>query len=75
VEAESPTPEDTELHELDRVRMSEGAPVYGTNRKFQSWVYSRVLYVRGVEGGCITVSTLKSGAITGMVHRKYLTKV
>lgn len=59
----------------DKVKMQKDAPVYGTTTKFQSWVYDAILYVRGVNGNKITVSTLKVGAVTGNVDKKYLTKV
>lgn len=59
----------------DFVTMQGGAPVYGRNREFASWVYSKKLYVRAIVGDRVTVSIYKSGAITGNVHRKYLTKV
>lgn len=58
----------------DLVTMQGGAPVYGRNREFAAWVYSKKLYVRAIVGDRITVSIYKSGAITGNVHRKYLTK-
>lgn len=75
VDEEPATPVDSQLKELDQVKMAKDAPVYGTERKFQSWVYSKTLYVRQVDGDRIVVSTLKEGDITGVVHRKYLTKV
>ena len=59
----------------DKVKMQKNTPVYGKTTKFQSWVYDATLYVRGVNGNKITVSTLKVGAITGNVDKKYLTKV
>ena len=59
----------------DLVTMQGGAPVYGRNREFASWVYSKKLYVRAISGDRITVSIYRSGAITGTVHRQYLTKV
>lgn len=58
----------------DLVTMQGGAPVYGRNREFASWVYSKKLYVRAIVGDRVTVSIYKSGAITGNVNRKYLTK-
>lgn len=58
----------------DLVTMQGGAPVYGRNREFAAWVYSKKLYVRAIVGDRVTVSIYKSGAITGNVHRKYLTK-
>lgn len=59
----------------DLVTMQGGAPVYGRNREFASWVYSKKLYVRAIVGDRVTVSIYQTGAITGNVHRKYLTKV
>lgn len=59
----------------DLVTMRGGAPVYGRNREFAAWVYSKKLYVRAISGDRITVSIYRSGAITGTVHRQYLTKV
>ena len=59
----------------DLVTMHGGAPVYGRNREFASWVYSKKLYVRAIVGDRVTVSIYKSGAITGNVHRQYLTKI
>ena len=59
----------------DQVTMDKAATVYGTTRKFSLWVYSAKLYVRAISGDRISVSTLKSGAITGNVDKKYLTKV
>ena len=59
----------------DVVMMALNAPVYGTDKKFQSWVYSKKLYVRAINGDKITVSTLKTGAVTGNVDIKYLTEI
>lgn len=59
----------------DLVTMQGGAKIYGQNREFAAWVYSKKLYVRAIAGDRITVSIYRSGAITGTVHRQYLTKV
>lgn len=59
----------------DKVRMTDGAPVYGKTSKFSSFVYRSILYVRQIDGDRIVVSTQTSGAVTGAVDRKYLTKV
>lgn len=64
-----------DLKELDKVKVAAGAPMYGTSELFLSWVYKATLYVRGINGDRIVVSTLKTGAVTGAVHKKYLTKV
>lgn len=59
----------------DKVKMASGATVYGTMSKFNSWVYSATLYVRGISGERVVVSTQKTGAVTGAVDKKYLTKI
>lgn len=59
----------------DLVTMQGGAPIYGQNKEFAAWVYSKQLYVRAISGDRITVSIYRTGAITGTVHRQYLTKV
>ena len=58
----------------DTVGITSNAVVYGRTTKFASWVYNSVLYVRAINGDKITVSTLKSGAVTGSVDRKYIVK-
>ena len=58
----------------DKVKMEKNAPIYGSSKKFASWVYLMTLYVRQVDGNRIVVSTSKSGAVTGAVDKKYLTK-
>lgn len=59
----------------DRVRMEEGATIYGTTDKFASFVYNTVLFVREINGDRVIVSTRETGDITGAVDSKYLTKV
>lgn len=59
----------------DKVKMASNAPVYGSSKKFSSWVYSSTLYVREISGNRVVISTQKTGAITGAVDKKYLTKI
>lgn len=59
----------------DKVRMQAGAPVYGKTSTFASWVYNSTLYVREINGSRVVISTLKTGAVTGAVDKKYLTKI
>lgn len=59
----------------DRVKMTVNAPVYGKTEKFASWVYASTLYVREISGSRIVISTQRTGAITGAVDKKYLTKI
>ena len=58
----------------DAVKMQSGAPVYGTSKKFADWVYNSTLYVRQIDGSRAVISTVKTGAVTGSVDKKYLTK-
>lgn len=66
---------DSELAIGDRVKMDKAATVYGTLKKFHSWVYAVKLYVRGIDGNRVVISTQKTGAVTGAVDKKYLTKL
>lgn len=59
----------------DKVKMSSDATVYGKTTKFSSWVYKSTLYVRQIDGNKIVISTQKTGAVTGAVDKKYLTKI
>ena len=70
-----PTSTSTTLKVGDKVKMNSAAPIYGTSSKFQSWVYSSTLYVREINGSRVVISTAKTGAVTGAVDKKYLTKV
>lgn len=67
--------QETTLSVGDVVKMDKAATVYGTSGKFASWVYGAKLYVRQINGSRIVVSTQKTGAVTGAVDKKYLTKV
>lgn len=65
----------TALKVGDKVKIQANAPVYGKTTKFSSFVYNTNLFVRQIDGDRIVVSTQASGAITGAVDKKYLTKV
>lgn len=73
--AETPKTDDSALKVGDKVKMSSDAVQYGKKAKFASFVYNATLYVREMNGNRIVVSTLKTGAVTGAVHKKYLTKI
>ena len=47
---------------------------YTSGKSIPSWVFKSKLYVRGISGNNITISILKSGAITGTVAKKYVVK-
>lgn len=59
----------------DKVMLKPEATVYNKKTKFSSWVYKTKLYVRQINGDRIVVSTVKTGPITGSVHKKHLTKI
>ena len=66
---------DTELSVGDKVKLAEGAPVYGKEYGFSEWVYNATLYVRQINGSRIVVSTKQTGAVTGAVDKKYIIKM
>ena len=66
---------DTELAVGDRVKLVEGALVYGKEYGFSNWVYNATLYVRQINGDRIVVSTKQIGVVTGAVDKKYLIKI
>ena len=47
---------------------------YTSGKTPAAFVFTKKLYVRAINGDNVTISTLKSGAITGIDHRKYLVK-
>ena len=59
----------------NKVKMSKDATIYGTKDRFADFVYKSTLYVRDLDGNRAVISTLKTGAVTGAVDKKYLTKI
>lgn len=55
----------------DEVKLVSGAK-YFNGKSIPGWVFNKTLYVRAINGDRVTISTLKSGAITGSVDAKYL---
>lgn len=58
----------------DKVKLVSGATYYD-GKKIPLWLKVKTLYVRGIDGDRVVVSTLRSGAITGAVNKKYLKEV
>ena len=56
----------------DTVKLKTGAK-YTSGKSIPSWVFNSKLYVRGVNGDKITISTQSTGDITGVVYAKDLT--
>lgn len=59
----------------DMVKLQQGAPVWGKSYGFYKWVYEAILYVRDIDGNKVAISTNKTGAITGHVHKQFLTEI
>lgn len=57
---------------LDVVKIKEGITTYANGKPMASWVPKSKLYVREVQYDKVVVSTLKEGAITGVVFAKDL---
>lgn len=53
---------------LDEVKIKDDVKTWYNGKSIASWVYSKTLYVRKVNGNLITVSTLQEGAVTGTVY-------
>lgn len=63
-----PTNNSGELLLGQEVKLVPGATYYN-GQSIPSWVFNTKLYVRGINGDNITISTQKTGAITGVVKR------
>ena len=60
----------------DKVKLKPTATNWVTGQRIPTWVYQKVLYVRSIPtNGKCNVSTLQSGAITGVIYTKDLTKI
>ena len=57
----------------DAVKLVAGAK-YTSGVSVPAWLYNTTLYIRQLNGDDAVVSTLKTGAITGIINLKYLTK-
>ena len=53
------------------VALLNGA-VFTNGKTVASWMFNKKLYVRKVDGDNITISTVKSGAVSGIVDKKWL---
>ena len=48
--------------------------VFTNGKSIASWLFGKKLYIRKINGDDITVSTVQSGAVNGIVNKKYLEK-
>lgn len=58
----------------DKVKLLSGATYYD-GKKIPLWVKVMTLYVRSINGDRVVISTKRTGAVTGAVHKKYLKEV
>lgn len=61
----------TSLNVGDAIKLATGAK-YTTGQSIPNWVINSKLYAREIRGNEIVFSTLKTGAITGVVDKKYI---
>ena len=57
-----------ELKVGDVIKLKDGC-TYSTGRSIPSWVFSKTLYVREIRNDEVVFSTLRTGAITGVVKK------
>lgn len=56
----------------DEVSLTKGA-IWSNGAKIPDWLYAKKLFIRKINtNGTITISTLKTGAVTGIVKPEYL---
>lgn len=68
-------PEEKELElEVGMEVMLTNDAVFTNGKSIASWMFGKKLYVRRISGDNITISTVKAGAISGIVDKKYLKK-
>jgi hypothetical protein len=68
------TQESTDLSVGEAVKLTADATYYN-GKSIPAWVRNQKLYVRAIRGDNISISVFKIGAITGIVNKKYLTKM
>lgn len=66
-------PEEKELElEVGMEVMLTNDAVFTNGKSIASWMFGKKLYVRRISDDNITISTVKTGAISGIVDKKYL---
>ena len=68
-------PEEEELKlEVGAGVMLTKDAVFTNGKSVASWLFGKKLYIRRINGDDVTVSTVQSGAVSGIVDKKYLKK-
>lgn len=65
----TPTPIKKELKEGDVIKLKQGCTYYN-GKSIPSWIFNKTLYYRGKNSNGVIFSTLKTGAITGVVKEE-----
>lgn len=68
-----PEVEELKLEVGTEVMLTKDA-VFTNGKSVASWLFGKKLYVRKINGDNVTVSTVQSGAVSGIVDKKYLKK-
>ena len=55
----------------DVIKLVDGA-TYTSGAAIPSWVFGKTLYAREIQGDNVVFSTLQTGAVTGVVNKKYI---
>jgi N-acetylmuramoyl-L-alanine amidase len=66
-----PTPQPKTLSVGDRVRIQDNAPIWGTNKPFEPFVYDMDVYIMQIDGDRIVFS-VNAKDTTGAVDRMYI---
>lgn len=57
----------------DKVKVKNGAVVYGTNQKFSDFVYKTIFQIMEISGSRVVIGV--NGQVTSAIDKKYLSKV
>ena len=68
-----PEVEELKLEAGTEVMLTKDA-VFTNGKSVASWLFGKKLYVRKINGDNVTISTVQSGAVSGIVDKKYLKK-
>lgn len=71
----APAPSTPTFKVGDHIKLKANAVVYGTNDKWDGWVYNATFFIREIDGSRIVFAPAMTGAVTGAVDSKYVTKI
>ena len=68
-----PEEEELKLEPGTEVMLTKDA-IFTNGKSIASWLFNKKLYVRKINGDNVIISTVQSGAVSGIVDKKYLKK-